>query len=163
MKQSRMQMPVNETRIPRRARIVLIAGVLLWCGLIAGAPLIAEHSPGTAALIRLFFAPVCHQQADRCFRVADRPLAVCARCTGIYAGFLTGVLLLPALRKKHRAPNRRIFLLAAAPTAAEFSLARFHLIPDSAVVRAGTGLIIGAVVAACVIGGWSEIVNARKP
>jgi len=35
---------------------------------------------------------VCHQQIARTIIIADNHLPLCARCTGIYTGFLSGVL-----------------------------------------------------------------------
>ena len=157
-------MPIHGSKRTRIGYIGILAAVLLWCGLIVGAPWLQDKSPPAAVLIRLFFAPVCHQEANRSFHVSDKPFAVCARCTGIYAGFLAGVLIFPALRKKSRdAPFRRVFLLAAVPTAAEFGLAKFDLIPDCAVIRALTGFVIGAVVATCVMSELFEILKASKP
>jgi uncharacterized membrane protein len=54
--------------------------------------------PGVAgcALYRLF-SPVCHQDAGRCFLLAGMPVAVCERCSAIYAGFLIGALVYPLL------------------------------------------------------------------
>jgi hypothetical protein len=40
----------------------------------------------------LAFAAVCHQSPDRCFHFYGLPLAVCARCLGIYAGALAAAL-----------------------------------------------------------------------
>ncbi len=35
----------------------------------------------------------CHQKPDRCFEYTGLHMGVCARCIGIYAGFLVGALL----------------------------------------------------------------------
>ena len=39
------------------------------------------------------FALVCHQQPDRSFWIFGAPVAVCARCLGIYLGAAVGLLL----------------------------------------------------------------------
>ncbi len=45
------------------------------------------------------FSFVCHQQPERSLWLAGLPLAVCARCAGIYLGGLLGLLLdLPSRR-----------------------------------------------------------------
>lgn len=44
------------------------------------------------SLTYLIFAPVCHQIAERSFLFGGYPLAVCARCTGLYFGFWIGSL-----------------------------------------------------------------------
>lgn len=43
------------------------------------------------------FSTLCHQLADRSFWINGQPMAVCSRCFGIYAGFLSGWLLLPLM------------------------------------------------------------------
>ncbi len=38
------------------------------------------------------FALVCHQRPERCFCIFGAPVAVCARCLGIYLGAAMGLL-----------------------------------------------------------------------
>ena len=45
-----------------------------------------------AELVYLFFSPFCHQLAERSFHIFGAQLALCARCTGIWAGLLLGTL-----------------------------------------------------------------------
>lgn len=35
---------------------------------------------------------LCHQIPDRCFKLNGKPLPICSRCTGIYAGIILGFL-----------------------------------------------------------------------
>src|SRR4051794_28863893 len=44
----------------------------------------------TAALIYAAGSIVCHQRPDRSFHIYGHQLAVCARCTGLYASALAG-------------------------------------------------------------------------
>lgn len=39
------------------------------------------------------FSLVCHQRPERCFWIFGAPVAVCARCLGIYLGAVVGLLL----------------------------------------------------------------------
>jgi uncharacterized membrane protein len=39
------------------------------------------------------FALVCHQRPERCFWIFGAPIAVCARCLGIYIGAAIGLLV----------------------------------------------------------------------
>jgi uncharacterized membrane protein len=57
------------------------------------APSLGRHAPLPALWIRWFYASACHQRPDRSFLLYGLPLAVCARCTGIYAGAIWGSLL----------------------------------------------------------------------
>ena len=38
------------------------------------------------------YAPVCHQQPDRCLQLSGVTQAVCARCTGLYLGAAAGLI-----------------------------------------------------------------------
>ena len=53
------------------------------------APLLSGH-PLAAWAIREFFSRVCHQEPARSFWLAGAPVAVCARCLGIYLGAAAG-------------------------------------------------------------------------
>ncbi len=73
------------------------------------------------------FAAVCHQSAGRSFCAAGRPLAICARCLGLYTGALAA-----AARSVAAPPWALLFLAAAsgidvllggAGNAARFTLA----------------------------------------
>ncbi len=56
------------------------------------APLLSGH-PLAAWAIREFFSRVCHQEAARSFWLWGAPVAVCARCLGIYLGAAAGAWL----------------------------------------------------------------------
>jgi len=97
------------------ARAVLI---FVWAMLslaIVTAPCLAAHShPAAAALLYLFFSPVCHQNPLRSFTLEGYQWAVCQRCSGIYLGVLI-LSLLPGLTSGMMcAPGRRrIFVFGA--------------------------------------------------
>ena len=78
-------------RIPARVATPAIAAGLL-IGAVA-APLLRSHLPLIALSIRWFYAAACHQRTERSLFLLGAPLAVCARCTGIYAGAIIGALL----------------------------------------------------------------------
>jgi len=125
---------------------------LAWCALAASPPWLhhAGHD-GAAMVVRLLFLPVCHQIVSRSLHVGGEPLAVCARCAGLYAGFLAGCLAglwITARRATPPAfPPGRLVPLAALPLAAEWALGHAGLIESTARGRAATGLIFGCVVA----------------
>ena len=55
------------------------------------APLLAATGYSLAAFAILqFFSVVCHQDPARSFWIAGAPVAVCARCLGIYLGAVAG-------------------------------------------------------------------------
>lgn len=102
---------------PARGRLVVrAAAVLSWVLVtgIAAAP--ALDTAGGA--IRAAFHPLCHQLVDRCLVLGGRPMAVCARCAGLYVGGALGLLAASADRLLARVrPRARWMALAAAPTA----------------------------------------------
>jgi len=128
----------------------------IWCATLFSAPILAAGDPWMRRLsgvIRLCFTPICHQASDRSFHLMGQSLAVCARCTGIYCGFLAGVLIYP-LRLGTRSPellSRKMLVIAGLPTALEITGSRLGVIPDSSVLRALTGGLLGVVVAFCVL------------
>jgi uncharacterized membrane protein len=70
--------------------LVLFPALLVFAALLP--PLIGDVFPLLSLAARFFFAPVCHQDAARSFWYLGVPLAVCARCFGIYCGAAIGLL-----------------------------------------------------------------------
>jgi uncharacterized membrane protein len=115
-----------------------------------------------SAFVYIAGSIVCHQRPERSFHFNGAQLPVCARCTGLYAGAMTGVLawgVTSGLARTLRSQARRFttlhrvrlgLVVAAVPTivslAAEGS---GWWQPDNA-VRAILGLPLGAAVGACV-------------
>ncbi len=108
---------------PRTRTAILYLVVLVfsaaWLGAIAAAPLLLARGSRAASLVYAVFSPLCHQDTDRCFRLADFPLAVCARCTGVYLGFFLGLLIWPFAGRpaRPRLPSARAFVAATLPIA----------------------------------------------
>ena len=100
------------------------------------------------ACVKLFFSIVCHQDPDRCIFLGGHALAVCGRCTGIYAGFFLGVLIFPRMRPlgAASAPARTMLTLASLPTVVELAFEWIGGMPSSNAVRAATGACLGAAV-----------------
>ena len=97
----------------RQSRIyaAILIFTAVWCLLIFMPPLLQFSVWGRrlAFIIRLIYAPICHQNEHRSFVIAGQSLAVCARCTGIYLGFFAGLLLMPLVQR--RFPRRDFFRL----------------------------------------------------
>ncbi|MEP7304710.1 MAG: DUF2085 domain-containing protein [Acidobacteriota bacterium] len=101
---------------------------------------------------------VCHQRPERSFYLFGAPLAVCARCAGIYAGaalmaMVEGLRTDPAVPRSINVGGaaggvaRRILLLAFAPTAATlFYEWTTHQMPGHW-TRAASGAVLGAAIA----------------
>lgn len=124
------------------------------------APLLAAGGHGWAAsFVYRAFAGLCHQQTERSFAVGGHALAVCARCTGIYAGFAACSLLYPLVRDLRRAdaPARAWLLLAVLPTAVDFLLNFTGLWENTHASRALTGALAGAGAAFFAMPGLAEL------
>ena len=86
-------------------------------------------------LAREVFSFLCHQDPSRTFQPGGEPLAMCARCVGVYVGFL---LALPIMIAAVRLPRKlsmylhSAFVLQVIP----FGL---HLIPHGRTLRTISG------------------------
>jgi uncharacterized membrane protein len=157
-------------RVARRAVSVwlLLVGVVLgYVGLICAAPLLRARGYAVAsALLYSVFAPLCHQQPERSFYLAGYPLAVCARCFGIYAGGALCLLLYPLVRSLADAtsvPARAWLVVAALPTAVDFTLGITGLWPNTHLSRALTGAWLGAGLVCFVLPGLLATGRSARP
>jgi len=110
-----------------------------------------------------FFHAVCHQMPERSFQIAGYPLAVCARCTGLYVGGLLGVAAYPMVRPLTRtdAPERVWLVLAVLPTTVDFALGFFGIWENTHWSRFLTALLAGAGAAFYIVPGLVDLGLAR--
>ena len=148
-------------------RIWLISAVVLFAivSLIVVAPLTADSHAQIANGIYRGFAAVCHQLPERSYFIAGHKLAVCSRCTGVYAGFVLTFLLYPLLR-----PLRAIdwpppvwLVLACVPMAVDFSLTFLGIWENTHTSRLLTGLLLGGVSVFYVMPGLAELATRKTP
>jgi hypothetical protein len=133
---------------------------LLWCAALVTAPLWDRAS--VSAIVYAAGSLICHQQADRSFHVAGHQLPVCARCFGLYAGSLAGVLLWAAVAGSGRGPARRVrawltsprmraaLAVAAAPTVATVAAAWTGIWDAGNAMRGALAVPLGAAIGALV-------------
>jgi uncharacterized membrane protein len=139
------------------ARSSLIAAVmslasLCLCALVLLPPALeAGGRDAAATVLRAAFHPLCHQIPERSFMLSGSRLAVCARCTGLYAGFMAGclaALVLALVRSMpFRPAGRTLLLAAAAPTAIEWLLERSGATAGSSLLRGLTGSLLAFIIA----------------
>ncbi len=149
----------------------VLAGAALWCGSIVAAPLLS-HAGGTAATwgghLYTLFHPVCHQLDDRSLHLFGGPLAVCSRCSAIYAGFFAGLLIYPFFRSvgTPHPPSRTMLAVALAPMLVDvlLGIAGLHdvTIGTRLITGALFGLLVPYVVMPVVLGAVHEY-NAHQP
>jgi len=131
------------TILPAR---ILMVGAGLWFIAIVAAPLFHQQ------WIYTFFSGICHQNPDRSWFLAGEPLAVCVRCTSIYAGFLIAMI-------SRVPPSARFLKTAVVLTLTEFLVAQLGF--DFEVSRSLTGLLLGLATAGFVDQGVRELVRER--
>jgi uncharacterized membrane protein len=145
------------------ASLLPIAGVL-WLMVLTTAPL-ALHQSATAipaAAVYRASSIVCHQRAERSFRIANVQMPVCGRCVGLYVSGALGLLGAWTLTRGRAAPAARsvriVLLAAAAPLFVSVALEWVGLIRGSNVSRFLSALPLGAAA------GWLlQQVAAARP
>jgi len=112
-----------EDRRGRLAVLVVAALALVFTSGIAVVPWLETRAIARAPILRLAYAPLCHQIPERSFRIASRPAAVCTRCSGLYAGGVAGLLVAAGLAVgRRRRPAAWWLAAAVAPTAIDFAV-----------------------------------------
>jgi uncharacterized membrane protein len=127
---------------------LVVLGAFSFVGLLLAAPLAqANGLPWFSSAVYEAFSHVCHQTPERSFYLAGFPLAVCARCTGLYVGFAAAVAFYPVMTsfKRTHAPERKWLFLAAAPLAIDFALGFLGVWDNNHLSRFLTGALLGAV------------------
>lgn len=112
-----------------------------------------------AVTIYRSFSGICHQLPERSFFIAGRPLAVCARCTGIYGGFALLLLLYPLIRplsSTYLPPPRWLFL-AGVPLTVDFGLTFLGIWENTHTTRLLTGMLLGGATVFYVMPGIAEL------
>lgn len=150
---------------PRRRRALLVwgaisVGALALVGAAALAPvMLANGWTAAAQVLYLCFHAVCHQMPERSFYISSHPLAVCARCAGLYAGAAAGALCYPLLRSLARtdAPAREWLFLAALPSAIDFGLGVTGLWENTHWSRFLTALLLGAAAVFYIVPGLVDL------
>lgn len=135
--------------------------VLAIASLIVIAPLTADSQIGHS--IYRAFAALCHQLPERSYFIDGHKLAVCSRCTGLYAGFAFTMLLYPLLRPLNSVdwPPRERLILAAVPMAIDFGLTFAGIWENTHTSRLLTGFLLGSVSVFYVMPGLAEL-STRK-
>jgi uncharacterized membrane protein len=157
---------VADDESARRARVALVAwgialsGAATFVGLILLAPLL--HAWGALSVSQAIyhgFSAACHQQSARAFHVEGFPLAVCARCTGLYVGTLAGVLVYPLARPltSREMPERVWLILAALPTTIDFALGFSGVWDNTHLSRFLTASLLGVVSSLYIVPGLVDL------
>ena len=151
----------------RHARVALavwgavLVGAAGLVGLILLAPLLQARGAVVAAqAIYHGFSAACHQESARSFHIEGFPLAVCARCTGLYVGALAGVAAYPLLARtlaRREMPWRIWLIMAAVPTTVDFALGFFGVWDNTHLSRFLTASLLGVVSAFYIVPGLVDL------
>jgi len=160
--------PEGENAFERSRRIALalaasVLGVSIF-GAVA-APVLEGSGWTEAWAVRLLYAPFCHQLADRSLRIAGEPIAVCARCLGLYLGGFVALGAAALLRVRPEKTPRWVFFAACAPTLVDGAApwAGLPSLPDVPrfLLAWPTGFVIGWFLAAA-IRDWATMMAERR-
>jgi uncharacterized membrane protein len=168
---------MNPTAAARLVYLSALALALAWVGGIVAAPFLHPQAAGAphkltaatggevslASLFYYAYGTVCHQVSDRSFHVDGRPLAVCARCFGIYAGYLVGLTAYPLARRLDRTdtPRRAWLALALVPVAVDLIGGVIGAFENTHASRFATGALAGAAAAFYTLPGLVAVVTER--
>jgi len=151
---------VVPTKRPLLFWLISAGTVFFLVTLIFVAPLAAAGGhPVWAEVIYRGFGVFCHQRPDRSYFIEGHKLAVCSRCTGLYAGFALTLLAYPLIRslRNNVAPPRIYLILAAIPLGIDFSLTFFGIWENTHTSRLLTGALLGSVAVFYVMPGLVDL------
>jgi uncharacterized membrane protein len=153
----------------RTNRILLVylatlIGILAWLGAIVLAPYLKSRGIPLAGFLYFCFSTVCHQIPGRSLSAFGYPMAVCARCLGVYIGFLVGMALYPVLRgfSKVRLPKMKIFLTVSLPIVADTAGNLLGLWATANLLRLATGILWGTILPFYWVTGLTELAYQGK-
>ena len=103
---------------------ILVTGSTLWLIFLLAPAWLSSRGLPVSDFSYDCFASLCHQLPERSIQVWGSPLAVCARCSGLYFGFWIGLLMFPSLKTLSRKllARPRLLLLFALPMAIDLLL-----------------------------------------
>jgi uncharacterized membrane protein len=142
------------------AIVTALAG--LWTAGVVLAPWLTAHDSILGSWLRLVYRPGCHQITDRCLDLGFGPLAVCARCAGLYFGGLLGLLWTTARNRSSR-PHSRWLVAVAVPTVIDFAAGEVGLPSAGNWLRFSLALPLGLLAGLYLGDALVEIVRRNSP
>ena len=128
-------------REARLLAVVLAVGSALVLAA-AAAPSVVDGATAER-LVRLPFRLLCHGIASRCLAIGGEPMSLCARCSGIFAGLISGSLLSLALAGRFRMPGI-IATILLLPIVLDGTSQALGLRESWNTLRLATGFVAGA-------------------
>ena len=130
---------------------ILLVATFLWCALLFLPPVAASIEASSSSISSTcykFFSLICHQYDSRSLHVFGWKLAVCARCFGVYLGFLIGVLVVPFFYPRNFSKIILWLTVAVLPMMLDVLLDVVQIHVSNLITRMTTGAFFGIVAAA---------------
>jgi uncharacterized membrane protein len=149
----------------KRDTKIVLAFVAALPALILGAAALCTWaiSEGASQQWRLLFRIMCHGMAERSLTLFGAPMPICARCVGIYAGMLVGIVAfwaVPLLRER----VMRIFAMACvAPLAIDGLTQLAGLRESTNPLRLATGAVAGMAFGLWILSAVERRKDANSP
>jgi uncharacterized membrane protein len=141
------------------SRFAWAIGFLALCAAALAAPALQSNHHALAALaLREFFIRLCHQRPERSLILAGFPVAICARCLGVYAGTASGCLL-----RLRRQSALWMFVTAIVLNAADVAAESAALHPGVAWMRLILGTLLGLGAGALLTSSDAEMTLRSDP
>ncbi len=140
-----------------RARRLVVGIVALWLLLAWLAPYFAAQGHHELYAV---FRGACHQVSERCFCIHAQPMALCARCTGIYSG-----IMLAALLWTNPCQNRKVLLALLGSSASvmllDVALETIGVYHNVKWLRFATGMGFGTALAPILVNALTDVLTER--
>lgn len=140
--------PDVDIRFARRIYRIILFSTLAWLTLIMLPPLFIQLGgvfEKISSYIYFAFSPLCHQEEARSFSIAGSQIAVCSRCSMIYAGFAAGVLAYPFIRRisNINSPPLWLLIIPVLLLVIDVVIDNAGILKNSFLTRSVTGFAIG--------------------
>jgi uncharacterized membrane protein len=154
-------------KIDRILYLYILMATITWCALLILAPVLRHlHHQEYSFFIYAFFSKICHQLPERSFYILGEKFAVCERCTAIYFGFLSGVLVYPRFMKKfaNSIPSKMYVLIPFLFLIADYIFGYFGFLQNTyTIIFTGSvfGIFISYFIVHSLIESLSSFINIR--
>jgi uncharacterized membrane protein len=118
---------------------------------------------GASERWRLLFRIMCHGLAERSLELFGTPMPLCARCVGIYAGMLAGILLFRAVPLLRERVMRIVAIVAVTPLAIDGLTQLAGLRESTNPLRLATGAIAGIAFGLWILSAVERRGDANSP
>jgi len=155
-----------KTHFDPLSSFLFLAAVLLWCGMLVVVPLLSSVETQPQLLshsIYRAYSHICHQYDSRSLHLCGCKLPVCARCSGIYFGFLIGSIGILWARRGWGGRTLRAWGILLVPMLFDVLLNITGVHNSTILTRMLTGLFFGIgaamILAPLMIEGITEIIT----